>query len=74
MSEFKPGIRSKMDMTLEEACQALPGGGNHAQRKIVAECLLAAAREGRSTLGEFSILARKAVAELPPNESSSAAE
>ncbi|MCP3442307.1 hypothetical protein [Bradyrhizobium sp. CCGUVB14] len=68
MSEFKPSILSKMDVTLEEACQALPGGGNHTQRKIVAECLLTAARQGRSTLGEFSIIARKAVAELPRTE------
>jgi hypothetical protein len=64
MSEMTPGILSKMDMALEEACQDLPGGGSHAQRKMVAESLLEAAREGRNTIGEFGIVARKAVAEF----------
>jgi hypothetical protein len=64
MSDLSPAIVSKMDFALEEACQELPGGGNHAQRKAVAEHLLKAAHQGHSTLGEFGIVARKAVAEL----------
>ncbi len=64
MNDVPQSVLSKIDLVLEEACRELPHGGNHEERKRIAELLLAAARSGRSTLGELGIIARKAVAEI----------
>ncbi len=72
MSEVQPDLLSKIDLVLEEACRELPHGGSHEERRHVAEILLAAARSGRSTLGELGIIARKAVAEIKPGSANPA--
>ncbi|MBR0902639.1 hypothetical protein [Bradyrhizobium liaoningense] len=64
-SELSDKLKRRMDLVLEETFRdELPNGGDHETRKLVAARLLAAAVEGRTTLGELGLLARKAMAEL----------
>ena len=64
MAELNERTKANMDVALEEACRTLPHGGDHALRKKVAQKLLRSAEEGKTTLGEFSTVARTALAEL----------
>ncbi|HEY2248366.1 MAG TPA: hypothetical protein VGH70_13050 [Bradyrhizobium sp.] len=64
MADLSERTKANMDVALEEACRSLPHGGDHALRKKVAERLLHGAREGKTTLGELSAMARTALAEL----------
>jgi|tagenome__1003787_1003787.scaffolds.fasta_scaffold19614238_1 hypothetical protein len=64
MTEIAERVRAIMELVLEETCREMPNGGDHANRKIVAERLMEAARAGHCTLGELNIVARKTVAEL----------
>ena len=64
-SELSDKLKRRMDLVLEETFRdELPNGGDHETRKLVAARLLAAGVEGRTTLGELGLLARKAMAEL----------
>jgi hypothetical protein len=56
--------RIYMERALEQACRSLPHGGNHDLRAFVAERLSDAASARRTTLGELSIIARKALADF----------
>jgi len=56
--------KANMDVVLEETCRQLPHGGDHDSRKFIAERLIKAAQSGHTTLGEFGIIARRALAEL----------
>ncbi|WP_306664739.1 hypothetical protein [Bradyrhizobium sp. Arg816] len=47
---------------LEEACCALPNGGNHESRRLIAEQLLEAAASGHTTLNELRSAALRALA------------
>jgi sirohydrochlorin ferrochelatase len=64
MTDLSERTKANMDVALEEACRTLPHGGDHALRKKVAQKLLRGAQEGKTTLGEFSAVARMALAEL----------
>jgi hypothetical protein len=64
MTELSERTRANMDVVLEETCRQLPHGGDHDSRKFIAERLIAAAREGHSTLGELGIVARRALADV----------
>jgi ribosomal 50S subunit-associated protein YjgA (DUF615 family) len=55
---------ANLDVALEEACRDFPNGGDHEQRKFVAQRLKASARKGVETLGELRAVASAAVAEL----------
>lgn len=64
-SELDDKLKSRLDLVLEETFRdELPNGGDHATRKLVAARLISAAGEGRTTLGELGLIARKAMAEL----------
>ena len=64
MAELNERTKANMDVALEEACRALPHGGDHALRKKVAQKLLRSAEEGKTTLGDLCAVARTALAEL----------
>jgi hypothetical protein len=64
MADLSQRTKANMDVALEEACRSLPHGGDHALRKRVAERLLRNAQNGKATLGELSVVARTALAEL----------
>ena len=54
---------ANLDVVLEDACRALPQGGDHSFRKRVARKLLSAARHGQTTLASLSTVARTAATE-----------
>lgn len=64
MNEFDDRIRANMDVVLDEACIDLPNGGDHDSRKYIAEQLIQAARAGKTTLGELTYVARRALVQL----------
>jgi hypothetical protein len=64
MSEFDERLQANMDVVLDEVCAELPNGGNHEERKFVAERLIRCARAGRTTLGELLYTGRRALVEL----------
>ena len=49
---------------LEEVCAELPNGGGHESRKFIAEQLMKAARDGKTTLGELTYVGRRALVQL----------
>lgn len=63
MANLDERARANMDVALEEACRALPHGGDHDLRKRVAQKLLKSARKGNTTLGGLSAVARTALTE-----------
>ena len=64
MDEFEDRTRANMDVVLEEICQQMAHGGDHESRKFIAERLIEAAREGRTSLTELNSVARRALLEL----------
>jgi hypothetical protein len=64
MDEFDDRTRTNMDVALEEVCQEMTHGGDHASRRFIAERLIECAREGRSSLTELNSVARRALLEL----------
>jgi hypothetical protein len=64
MDEFDDHARANMDVALEEVCQEMTHGGDHASRRFIAERLIECAREGRSSLTELNSVARRALLEL----------
>lgn len=63
MTELSQRLISRLDNVLDETCRELPNGGDHDTRKFIAKRLLEAASNGRHTLGELGIIARKAAAD-----------
>ena len=63
MAKLDERTRANMEVALEEACRALPHGGDHATRKKVAQKLLQSARKGNTTLSGLSVVARTALME-----------
>jgi hypothetical protein len=57
-------IMAQMDAALEQACRALPNGGDHESRKYVAKELRRSAEEGNTTMEGLSALADRLVREL----------
>ena len=53
-----------MDVVLDEICSQLPNGGDHERRKFIAEQLMKAARAGKTTLGELTYVARRALVQV----------
>ena len=64
MDEFDDRTRANMDVVLEEICREMPHGGDHENRRFIAERLMQCAREGRSSLAELNNAARRALLEL----------
>ena len=59
---FDQSIRDRMEYALELACRGLPANRQgHEWRKLVAEEILACAREGNTSLSELSAAGRRAV-------------
>jgi hypothetical protein len=58
----------KMDWALEQACRVFPHGGDHEQRRYVAEKLKLSASEGNVTLDGLTSVANAAVGELSKTE------
>ena len=69
MSEFNERTIANMNVVLERVCRELPNGGGHEERKFIAERLMERARSGRATLGEFEIVARRALHDLSHKKS-----
>lgn len=71
MSEFNDRTQANLDTVLEETCRELPHhGGDHKTRKYIAEQLIAAARSGKSTLGDLRVVAARALMTLTGREAS----
>jgi hypothetical protein len=49
-----------MDVVLEQVCADLTNGGDHESRRYVADQLIEAARQGKTTLGELTSAGRAA--------------
>jgi hypothetical protein len=52
-----------MEVVLEETCRFLPHGGEHALRAFIAQRLGEAVESGRTTIGQLTVIARKAFGE-----------
>lgn len=69
MDEFDRRTVANMDAALENICRALPNsGGDHETRKLVAEKLVQAAREGHTDLAALEDVARSALRDLKPSQ------
>ena len=64
MDEFDDRTRANMDVVLDEICAELPHGGDHESRKFIAEQLMQAARDGKTTLSELTYVGRRALVHL----------
>jgi hypothetical protein len=53
--------RAQANMVLEKVCRHLPNGGDHESRKFIAEQLLGAVSEGRTTLRELTLVGKHAL-------------
>jgi hypothetical protein len=63
--EFDSRTFANMNVALERACAILPKTrDNHPARKLIAEQILACARSGKTTLGELTAAAKRAVTEI----------
>lgn len=62
MKQLDDRTAANLDVVLEDACRALPHGGDHPFRKRIALKLLAAARQGNTTLTDLAGVARSAIA------------
>jgi hypothetical protein len=70
MDDFDEQTRTNMDVVLEEICQEMKHGGEHASRKFIAQRLIESAREGRGSLAELNSVARRALLELTNRKAS----
>jgi len=61
MKHLDDRTTANLDVVLEDACRALPHGGDHSFRKRIARRLLSAARHGNTTLSALTVVARDAV-------------
>ena len=64
MNEFDDRTQANMDVVLDEICRQLLHGGVHASRKFIAEQLMQAARDGKTSLGELTNIGRRALSRL----------
>lgn len=64
MGEFDDRTQANMDVVLDEVCAELPHGGDHENRKYIAEQLIEAARDGKTSLGELTYVGRRALVHL----------
>ena len=65
LSDLNQRTQADIDVVLERACDELPHGGCHEERKYIAERLIGCAGSGRTTLGDLRIVARRALLDLP---------
>jgi hypothetical protein len=73
MSKLDERTAANMDVVLEEACRIFPHGGDHEQRRRVAQKLMLSARKGNTTLGGLTAVASAAVQELTRADQKSSA-
>ena len=69
LSDLNQRTQTDMGVVLELVCRELPHGGRHKERKYIAERLIGCAGSGRTTLGDWQIVARRALLELPHKKS-----
>jgi hypothetical protein len=70
MTDLDDRTRANMDVALEEACRALPHGGDHNLRKKVAQKLLQSARKGNTSLSGLAVVAHTALIEATKQKKS----
>ena len=63
MKHLDARTAANLDVVLEDACRALPHGGDHSFRKRIARKLLSGAQHGQTTLESLSAIARTAATE-----------
>jgi hypothetical protein len=64
VGEFPDRVQANMDVVLDQVFAELPNGGDHESRRYVAEQLIEAAREGKTTVGELTSVSRRAIVYL----------
>ncbi len=64
MTKLDDRTIANMEVALEKACRVFPNGGDHENRKYIAEKLKLSAKKGNVTLGELDTIAHSAVQEL----------
>jgi hypothetical protein len=69
MTEIDERTAANMDVALESVCKGWPNGGDHESRKHIAEQLIQSAMEGNTTLGGLTVIARRALRDLPKRKS-----
>ena len=64
MDQFPDRVRANMDVVLEEVCTELPNGCDHESRRYIAEQLIRAVRDGKTSLGELTYVGHRALIHL----------
>ena len=64
MERLDGETNTKMEVALEQVCQAFPHGGDHEIRKHIAQRLIESAQEGNATLGGLTMVAGAALLKL----------
>ena len=64
MGEFDEMTQCSLDLVLEAVCSELSNGGDDESRKVIAEHLVKAARQGKTSFIELNHAARRALLEL----------
>jgi len=68
-NEFNQRTLANMEVALERACQSFPARlADHESRKFIAAELIQCALSGKTTLREFTQVARRAAAKLSAAE------
>jgi len=63
MKKLEERTTADMEVALEQVCRVLPQGGDHKKRKRVTRKLMHSARHGKTSLGDFMMVARTALNE-----------
>jgi hypothetical protein len=64
LNDFDERTQANLDIVLDEICSELPHGGDHESRKAIAEQLMQAARDGRTSLRDLTYVGRRALTQI----------
>ena len=69
MTKIDERTTANMEVVLEEICRNLPYGGDHVQRRHIAQKLMQAAKKGNVALDGVRAVANRALSELSNRKS-----
>ncbi len=67
---FDDRTRNRMEMALERVCAGRPDGQSHDFRRLLAERIMRAAAEGKTSLGQLVDAAERGVIQIGPERKS----
>jgi hypothetical protein len=70
MNGLDERTKGRLEFILDEVCATLPKGGDHEDRKFIAEQLMLCARAGKTSLEELVYAGQRALVQLGRVDSS----